>query len=255
MSSEKQEQRTSVVDMHCHILPGVDDGPETMEETMAVLREAQRQGIGAMIVTPHFHPGRYMVTAGRVMEVLRRVRLRMAEEGLNIRLIPGQECYYFSGLIDELEAGNVLTMAGTRIVLVEFETETQFSTISHAVRELCDSGYRPIVAHFERYRCLYQRKDRLEGLRNSGALLQLNFDRLVDRGNILHPNGWRKLLKEGYVDFLGSDTHGMKLRPLHVGQAVEWLNKGVQPELRKRILNDNIRMLQTRGSDKGSLKA
>lgn len=233
----------AIVDMHCHVLPGVDDGPETMEESMAVLREAVSQGISAMIVTPHFHPGRYRVDAARIREVLGQTRRAIAAEGLKLRLIPGQECYYYSGLLGELEAGNALTMNGTRYVLVEFDEDTLYSKIQLAMRELTDGGYIPIIAHYERYQCLYRRVERLDELRAKGALLQLNFDRLLEKDRLFRPNLWRKLLKDGYVDFLGSDTHGMEFRPLHVKQAMAWLTADVRAELRKRILTDNIRLL------------
>lgn len=233
----------NIVDMHCHILPGVDDGPATMKESLATLREAENQGIEAMIVTPHFHPGRYVVTAEKALAALEKVKSVAESEGLEVELYPGQECYYYSGLIAELESGNVLTMNGTRYVLVEFEPETQYSTITFAVRELRDNGYKPIIAHFERYRCLYQRKERLAELRKHGARLQLNFDRLIDRGSILRPNIWRKLLKDGYVDFLGSDTHGMRFRLLHADCALEWLYESVKTEIRKRILVQNMKLL------------
>ena len=234
---------TPITDMHCHVLPGVDDGPATMEESLATLREAERQGIGTLIVTPHFHPGRYVVPARQVLETLERVRQSAKAEGIGIRLVPGQECYYYSGLLEQLETGRVLTMAGTRYVLVEFDTETQYTTITRAIRELRDGGYKPIVAHYERYRCLYQRRERLEEMRKNGAMLQLNFDRLVEKGSLFHPNGWRKLFRDGYVDFLGSDTHGMEFRPLHVDRALDWLYKDVDPEVRKRVLKGNIQKL------------
>lgn len=233
----------NVVDMHCHILPGVDDGPATMKESLATLKEAECQDIEAMIVTPHFHPGRYAVTAEKAMKTLERVQSVATDEGIGIRLYPGQECYYYSGLIAELESGNVLTMNSTRYVLVEFEPEAQYSTITFAVRELLDNGYKPIIAHFERYRCLYQRKERLAELHRHGARLQLNFDRLVDKGNFIHPNGWRKLLKEDYVDYLGSDTHGIKYRPLHIDKAMKWLELDVRTEIAKRIMDKNISCL------------
>ena len=237
----------TIIDMHCHILPGVDDGPATMEETLATLKTAQRQGIGAMIVTPHFHPGRYVVTADRVMEALGRVKRRAAAEGLGIRLYPGQECYYYSGLMEQLESGNVLTMNGTDKVLIEFDNETQYSTMLRAVREFRDNRYTPIIAHYERYRCLYQRRERLEELRKAGTMLQLNFGRLIGKGSLFRPNEWRKLLRDGYVDFLGSDTHGMEFRPLRVAQPMEWMNEGVKPETRKQIMATNIRLLLESG--------
>ena len=233
----------SIVDMHCHVLPGVDDGPETMKESMAVLKEACRQGIGMMIVTPHFHPGRYTVDAAHILKSLDRVQKAIDQEGLKLKLVPGQECYYYSGLLNELEAGSALTMAGTDFVLVEFEEDTLYSTIQLAVRQLSENGYRPIIAHFERYNCLLKRIDRLDELREKGAMFQINFDRLLEKDRLFRPNLWRRLLKDGYVDFLGSDTHGMDFRPLHVKQAVAWLKAEVPSDLRKQILTENIRML------------
>lgn len=232
-----------IVDIHCHVLPGVDDGPRTMEDSLAILREATKQGIDAMIVTPHFHPGRYKVYADQIHETLRAVNAELRREENPIRLIPGQECYYYSGLVRELEAGRVLTMAGTRYVLVEFEPDVLYSMIQHALRDLINSGYKPIVAHYERYRCLYNRTERLDELHNQGAMLQLNFDRLLERDSFLHRNVWRRQLKDGYVDFLGSDTHGMGFRPLHVDRALDWLKTEVRPEVAGRILGRNVRRL------------
>ena len=237
---------TAIVDMHCHVLPGVDDGPATMAETLAALKQAQAQGVGAMIVTPHFHPGRYAVTAGQARETLSRVRARAAREGLKIRLYPGQECYWYSDLVHQLDSGNAMTMCGTDYVLVEYETEVPYTTILQSMRVLTENGYRPIIAHFERYRCLYQKRERLEELRGKGALLQLNFDRLLDRDGFFRPNIWRRLLKDGYVDFLGSDTHGMKFRPLHVKQAMEWMQADVNAAVRNRILEENMQLLLPR---------
>lgn len=232
-----------ITDMHCHVLPGVDDGPSTMEESIAVLREAERQGVSTMIVTPHFHPGRYMVPAPQVRQTIEKVREELANKHIVLRLIPGQECYYYSGLLRELDAGNVLTMGGTEYVLVEFEPSVLYSVILHAVRELFSSGYRPIVAHFERYQCLNGREDRLEELRGHGAMLQMNFDRLLDKEGFFRRNQWRRYLREGFVDFLGSDTHGMGFRPLHISQAVAWMKSEVDPELSHVILERNIRLL------------
>ena len=233
----------AITDMHCHVLPGVDDGPKTMEDSIAILREAYRQGIRTMIVTPHHHPGRYIVPADRVREVLDEVREELDREGIDLRLIPGQECYYYSGLLEALDTGKVLTMGETDYVLVEFSTETQYTVIRQAVRELFSGGFRPIIAHYERYRCLYGRTERLEELRSQGAMLQLNFDRLLERDSFLKRNPWHKHLREGYVDFLGSDTHGMDFRPLHVKKAVAWMRDKVDRELMRQILDYNIRLL------------
>lgn len=228
-----------IVDMHCHVLPGVDDGPSSMAESIGVLKEAQNQGVGAMIVTPHYHPGRYMVTADRVMSSLRSLKRKIADLGLTIHLYSGQECYYYSGLLDQLKNGNALSLAGSEYVLIEFEPNTLFSTITDAVRELTGAGYIPIIAHFERYACLGENKDRLNEIRQRGGMLQLNYSCLDKKRHLLRPNPWRKLLKDGYVDFLGSDTHGLRYRPLKIDVAIDWL-ESIDSEIRDRIMKQNI---------------
>lgn len=232
-----------IVDMHCHVLPGVDDGAGSMDETVKLLKEAVRQGIQAMIVTPHFHPGRYKVYSDQIRESLRAVEREIIRHNIPIELYAGQECYYFSGLVRELEKGEVLTMAGSQYVLVEFDPEVMYSRIQQAVQDLTFNGYKPIIAHYERYQCLNGKMDRLEQLRHTGAMLQINFDRLVTRDTLFKRNPWRKLFKEGYVDFLGSDTHGMSFRPLHVDEAVDWIETDVRPELARRVLERNIRKI------------
>ena len=138
-----------MTDVHCHVLPGVDDGPETLEESMRVLREAARQGVGALIVTPHFHPARYQVYASQIADGIGMLEDIIRKENLPLRLFPGQECYFFSDLIRYLDAGKVLTMAGTRYVLVEFDPGILFSGLRNAVRILISSGYYPMIAHYE----------------------------------------------------------------------------------------------------------
>jgi protein-tyrosine phosphatase len=230
--------------MHCHVLPGVDDGPKTMDETEAVLNEAVRQGISTMIVTPHYHPDRYMVSREQIGHALTSVRRMCAEKGIKITLLPGQECLWHSDLIEALNTGNALTLNGTRYVLIEFMPWTIFRDIYDAVSVLEMNGYIPVIAHFERYECLFKRTDRLAELKNAGALLQLNFDRLLDKENLFRKNIWKRLLYDGYVDFLGSDTHGINFRPLHVEEAVENVSSSVDLEILDRVLSQNIAKLK-----------
>ena len=229
-----------ITDMHCHVLPGVDDGPKTMEDSLRVLAEVERQGVGRMIVTPHFHPGRYKVYASQIGDVLGSLREEAARKGLSVTLIPGQECYYYSELVRELNAGHVLTMAGSRYVLTEFDPEVIYSVLRNAVRDLVSNGYIPIIAHFERYRCLLGENERLDQLRYDGAKLQLNFDRLLAKDGFFRRNPWRRLLLDGYVDYLGSDTHGMEFRPPHIDQALTWLLQADVADASERILYSGI---------------
>lgn len=229
--------------MHCHILPGVDDGPATMDESLRVIKESWRQGVRCMIATPHYHPGRYVVDSKQVLEKVQAVREACQKREIPIWILPGQECYWFSGLMDALHDGHALTLNRTSFVLVEFEPDVLYSILQHAVRSLKSNGFQPLIAHFERYGCLYGRQDRLEELRREGAFFQLNYDRLLDRDSLFHRNPWRRLFLQGYVDYLGSDTHGMEFRPPHIDRALEWIEEQVPEELCWEILVRNTTWL------------
>jgi len=230
---------TGITDMHCHILPEMDDGSKSMEETLAALEEAERQGIERMIITPHFHPQRYVVAAPRILEALNRVKRECAREGIGIELYPGQECYYYSGLVQELDEGRALTLCDTRFVLVEFDPGCPYSFLKNGLDTLRQNGYVPIVAHFERYECLLE-DSHLKELRSHQYLLQMNYDMLLQRGGLFSESRWRKLIRSGYVDYLGSDCHGTHFRPLHVKEACSWMEKKLDHHIAERILHENF---------------
>lgn len=229
-------------DTHCHLLPGVDDGPETMEDTLSTLREAERQHIEGIIVTPHFHPGRYMVYASQIYSLLESVREECRRNNIHITLYPGQECYYYSGLVEQLNSKKVLTLADSRYVLVEFEPDCPYSQMQFGVRELQSNGYHPILAHFERYRCLYD-KDKLYEMKQRGALLQMNFDTLLKHEGLFRKLPWKDMVQQGLVDYFGSDCHGMDFRPLRADKAVKWMREELPKGLFGKMLHTNVQLL------------
>ena len=231
---------TTITDMHCHLLPGLDDGSASMEETLDTLREAKRQHIDSIIVTPHFHPTRYMVYAEQIFQTLGEVRDAAARAGIDIALYPGQECYYYSGLVEQLDSGRALTLCATRYVLVEFEPNASFSTVRMGINDLSINGYIPIIAHFERYVSLRD-KDKLSEIKKY-AFLQMNFDTLL-HDSILNRNPWRRLLQAGYVDYLGSDCHGMNFRPYQTEHVMKWIRNKVKPEISHAIFETGIQRL------------
>lgn len=232
-------------DIHCHILPGVDDGSQTMEESLETIDTAVSQGIRHFLVTPHFHPGRYMVYAETVRVRLGQLARACIESGRDVTFYPGQECYYFSGLKDLLRKGEVLTLAGGRYVLLEFDPDVQFVYMKQAFRELQSAGYRIVLAHFERYKCLTE-AGRLEDLKQQGILLQLNYDMLLEKDGVFHRNIWRRYVQDGTVDLLGSDCHGTHFRPIRAGEAFRWLESAADRQTINRILHRNVdRILQS----------
>lgn len=239
-----------IIDIHSHILPGVDDGAKTMEEALGTLMEAQRQGIEKIIVTPHYHPGRYIVTPAQIREKLALLSAECRTRNICVELYPGQECFYHSGMSDALLNGKALTMAGSRYVLVEFEPDCLYSYMASGLRELQSCGYRPILAHFERYRCLRE-WERLDELKERGTLLQMNFDTLLFGGSVFHRNPWKKAIENGLVDYLGSDCHGTHFRPLETAKAVRRLTAWINPASADELLHERAAdLLKSNGEGK-----
>ena len=161
--------------MHCHILPKLDDGSKSMDETIQAIEEGVRQGIRMMIATPHFYPGRYEADVQTILQKVENIQLICQEQNLRVRLYAGQECFYYSELADKLDRGEILTLAGSRYVLTEFLPDCPYVQLYQGLTQLQQRGYYPILAHFERYECL-DREDHLQELKNRGILLQMNFE-------------------------------------------------------------------------------
>ena len=230
---------TDIWDIHCHILPGVDDGSQTMTESLEAIDAAVSQGIRHFLVTPHFHPGRYMVYAETVRVTLGQLARACIESGRNVTFFPGQECYYFSGLKELLRNGEVLTLAGGRYVLLEFDPYVPFNYMKQGFRDLRSAGYRIVLAHFERYKCLRE-EGRLKELKQQDILLQMNYDMLLEKDGVFRKNIWRRYVQDGTVDLLGSDTHGTHFRPVHAAEAFQWLESSVDRQVINRILYRNV---------------
>lgn len=209
-----------ITDIHSHLLPGIDDGARTLEEAAQALRLARRQGIDAMIMTPHFYPDGKGVKVEQVRSGMRLIAGAAREAG--IRIYPGMECFYHTKLPAQLERGEALTLAGSQYVLIEFGTGISLRELLYALNSIADSGFVPILAHYERYECLMDRRN-LEKLKRADFLLQMNFATIQREYGLLRRNPFRKHLEDGLVDFMGSDTHGMQFRPPRIEPSVEWL--------------------------------
>ncbi len=230
-------------DIHTHILPGVDDGSSSVEETMQMLTAAYDEGVRTIFATPHYIPGRRNAGVEHLQEIYERI-CREAETVLpDLNIYLGNEIYYKDNVVNDIKSRRALTLAGTDYLLVEFSTRSEFNKIFQAVRSVTEAGYRPIIAHMERYGCLYKKERLIEDLMDAGAYIQINTESLV--GNFLDRQAafCRKLLEEGYVSFLGSDCHDNSLRKPLMRQALSKLEKTSCGEQIRKIMTENVAAL------------
>lgn len=209
--SKPSENMNRFVDIHHHILYGLDDGPRTYEEMTAMLRLAAAEGIGAIIATPHVTPGLEPVNDALMERRLSEARAYCLDSGLDLRIFPGAEVLYTPTLENLASQGRVPPLAGTRYVLLEFKRRAKFGEIESAVRLLLNGGYIPILAHIERYSCLTRNLPRLKRLKTKCAFLcQMNCAALT--GGVFSRWSARRLLRRGLIDFAATDAHNGSTR-------------------------------------------
>jgi protein-tyrosine phosphatase len=213
-------------DMHCHLLPGVDDGSKNMEMTLDMLQIAYDEGTRNILFTPHFMIGRnHYKSAGELDAKFEEVKAVAAERYPDMNLYLGNEILYEEGVIDLLKAGEIHTMNGTRYVLVEFNVRTPFRQIRDAIRLLSEARYWPIIAHVERYQSVVKRMERIEEMLDMKALLQMNISS-VEGGFLNESKRWcRKLIKEGCITFFGTDAHNVDSRAPYTQDYIPWIRK------------------------------
>lgn len=209
------------IDIHTHILPGVDDGAEDWEEAVALLKLSYGQGVRHIIATPHF-------TCSQDIGLLQQLSIYLDGEAKTIAddygVSLGQEIMYFESLTEYLNQGKALTLAGSRYVLVEFQQSDSFSRIKRAVRQLIQASYFPVVAHVERYQCLFE-GDNVQELADYGAYLQVNARSLNGGWTDKKARWCKKNLKNGLIHFIATDMHNTSGRAPDIGAAESWMKR------------------------------
>lgn len=209
-----------IIDVHAHILPGVDDGAADWEEARWMLACAYKQGIRTIIATPHY--SRRQET-GRLRELARQLDAEAKQIAPDFKILLGQEILYFDSIVEALAEGQALTMADSRYVLVEFMPDSSFHKIFQAVRRLLVSGYHPIIAHVERYGAMRDEAHMQELIR-AGCYLQMNYRSL--QGQILdRDTRWcRRQVLERRIHMLATDMHNKNARTPEIAKSLRWLS-------------------------------
>lgn len=217
-------------DLHSHILFGVDDGAKTEEESMALIGEAYRDGTRALCLTPHCAPTMFEDNYEKSETAFRKLKEAVKKEYPDLELFLGHELGYFTGCVNTLSEGRCRTLAGSRFVLVDFPEGEDFSVLEDAADAIMRAGYRMILAHAERYRCLNHKLRWLEEFVASGGFVQLNASSAVGGWGAFAAHQWKKIVKMKLCHFIASDAHNLTSRPPQISVCLPVLSKLVSPE-------------------------
>lgn len=219
----KEKTIYKFIDVHSHILPSVDDGAKDIEESMKMMRIAKAEGIERILLTPHT---RTTYVPEEVFDKqLALLKEKCESEDIHIPFYRGTEVFYTGDAVEYLRTGKANTLNGTSYVLTEFMPMARPNEIRNDLMKLLSEGYKPIVAHIERYPMVADDLDNIRLIRGLGVKIQVNVGSFTGffGGSI------RKLLyralDERLVDFLGTDAHDAKGRAPYVQKCLNNLYK------------------------------
>lgn len=233
-----------MIDIHCHILPDIDDGASSMEEALEMARMAWTSGVTDIAATPHF---RGLMEEVELRETIRSrlelFRAALRQEQIPLRIHEGAEILCLPETPELAERKLLPTLAGTNYVLTEFYFDESFTYMDEILSEIAACGYRIVVAHPERYGVIQRNPRLLERWVRLGYTLQLN------KGSILGSFGHRAeaaahdILGLELAHLFASDAHSCHSRTPHMGALEEWAEEFCDPELTHILLTENPRRL------------
>ena len=195
------------IDIHCHIMPGVDDGSPDMATSLEMLRIADKNGITHLILTPHHKPMHHNVSPEHNVVYRKKLQEAAKEAGIKAKLFSGNEIYYSDETMEELMEGKICSLAGSDYVLVEFHPTNPYKAIQNAVSRVQAAGFIPIIAHVERYSDIVSHPSRVKDLIEMGSFIQVNASSIMGKYGFGISHFTKKLLKEELVHFVASDAH------------------------------------------------
>jgi protein-tyrosine phosphatase len=193
------------VDMHSHVLPGIDDGAATVEDSVFLIRQMMQAGIKKVIASPHIMQDYYRNTPETVNAALAVLRDELKRQNIDIPVEAAAEYYFDEYFIDLVEKGELLSFGSDKYILMEFSFINKPPVFIPTLGKLIDMGYKPILAHPERY--LYLKLDELKNMKHWGFHLQINTISLTGYYGKESKKMAEDLIDEGLVDFIGTDMH------------------------------------------------
>lgn len=211
-----------MIDLHTHILPGVDDGVQSEEEAVEFARVALGDGVTTLVATPHCREGFYVNERKDVLEAVARLRARLAAEGVGLEVLPGAEVHLCPDLVERIRDGRAPTLADNgRTLLLELSTNQYPVELERLVFELRLAGILVVFAHPERIRFFQEDPRRYEGVVRLGAFGQVTTGSLLGAFGREIEEFSRDLVRRRLVHVLASDSHDLRGRPPVLSGALE----------------------------------
>ena len=208
-----------MLDMHCHMLPGIDDGAPDLAVALAMARMAAADGITTVACTPHIYPGLYENTAAGIATAIDALRAALAAADIALELTIGADTHLTPDLLEGLRNGRIPTLGGSRYFLFEPPHHVEPPRFEASVFEVMVAGYVPVITHPERLTWIEDRYAAFPRLARAGAWMQITAGSVTGRFGP-RPRYWaERMLDEGLVHILATDSHHVERRPPLLAEA------------------------------------
>ncbi|MDE5976897.1 MAG: capsular biosynthesis protein, partial [Turicibacter sp.] len=227
-----------MIDLHCHILPGIDDGSKDIEETLEMARIAASEGVHHIICTPHYIPYSDYYNKAQVEELVVQVNEKLAQENIKLTLSAGHEVYMTPDLLDLVKNEEVSTLNGSKYLLIEFPMNEIPSYAEDIFYELKLMGLTPILAHPERYPMVMEDPNLLLKYLKLGVLCQSNVGSIRGFFGERAQKTVLQLIEHHMVHFIATDAHSPRNRSPKVQKALEVVTQ-LDPKLAQELFVEN----------------
>lgn len=213
-------------ELHSHLIPGIDDGVRTLEESIDVIRSLKHLGYSKIITTPHIMGDYYKNSSSNILRLLDTIRAELKEQNISIQLEAAAEYMVDDLFMDKIDSGNLLTFGG-KYVLIEMPFMEEAPNFKEVLFALNLNGYKPVLAHPERYMYYASQPSKYNTIWDSEVLFQLNINSLTGYYSPAALKAAEYLISKKMVSMVGSDCHGMRHLPV--------LEKALQLDLYKEV--------------------
>lgn len=196
-----------MIDFHSHIIPEIDDGSRSIEDTMLLIKEAKKAGFSKIISTSHYVSNQYEFDEESRRKFLELIKMGANNLGIDIEFFLGSEIYASYDMVELLKEHQASTINDTKYVLFELPMQNELPNLKNIIYDLMGNGYRPIIAHPERYSYVKEDPNWLIQYIEIGVLFQSNYASIIGLYGKEAQKTVRQLLKNNMIHFLGSDVH------------------------------------------------
>ncbi|WHY61515.1 tyrosine-protein phosphatase [Cytobacillus firmus] len=209
-----------MIDIHCHILPGMDDGAQTMEDSLEMAKEAVKEGVNSIIATPH-HNSSYQNEKKEIVTAVNELNTRLKEKDIPLTILAGQEVRIYGEILEDLEKGTILPLCESQYLFIEFPSNHVPRYAERLLFDIQLQGLIPVIVHPERNKQLLEQSDLLYQFVEKGALTQVTASSLCGYFGKNIKKFSHQLIEANLTHFIASDAHNINNRTFKMSEAFD----------------------------------